>query len=167
MVTGVATISRLLKSPGLFCRISSLLYASFAKATHNFKEPTNRSHHIPITLLRPERRGASFEALTSLYDTAPTNKIYSAHEQVLLLRNSSIPVLSAFSAHYGVNTISRLLQIYRSLLQKSPYKSDYILQKRHLIFKEPTNRSHPIFLGWVVAVLGGVWVGGLIGSSSS
>jgi len=43
---GVATISRLLKIIGLFCRISSLLYGSFAKETYNFKEPTSRSHPI-------------------------------------------------------------------------------------------------------------------------
>jgi len=47
---GVATISRLLKIVGLFCRISSLLYGSFAKETYNFKEPTNRSH--PIAAIR-------------------------------------------------------------------------------------------------------------------
>ena len=41
---GVATISRLIKIIGLFCRISSLLQGSFAKETYNFKEPTNRSH---------------------------------------------------------------------------------------------------------------------------
>jgi len=43
---GVATVSRLLKMMDLFCRISSLLYGSFAKETYNFKEPTNRSHLI-------------------------------------------------------------------------------------------------------------------------
>ena len=43
---GVATISRLLKNIGLFCRISSLLQGSFAKETYNFKEPTHRSHPI-------------------------------------------------------------------------------------------------------------------------
>ena len=43
----MATISRLLKITGLFCRIPSLLYVSFAKETYDFKEPTNRSH--PIT----------------------------------------------------------------------------------------------------------------------
>ena len=43
---GVATISRLLKIIGLFCRIWSLLQGSFAKETHDFKEPTNRSHPI-------------------------------------------------------------------------------------------------------------------------
>ena len=42
----MATISRLLKIIGLFCRISSLLQGSFAKETCNFKEPTNRSHPI-------------------------------------------------------------------------------------------------------------------------
>ena len=44
---GVATISRLLKMIGLFCRISSLLQGSFAKETYHRKEPTNRSHPIP------------------------------------------------------------------------------------------------------------------------
>jgi len=43
---GVATISRLLKIAGLFCRISSLLWGSFAIETYNFKEPTNRSHSM-------------------------------------------------------------------------------------------------------------------------
>ena len=43
---GVATISRLLKIIGVFCRISSLLYGSFAKETYSFKEPTNGSHPI-------------------------------------------------------------------------------------------------------------------------
>ena len=47
---GVATISRLLKIIGLFFRISSLLQGSFAKETYNFKEPTNRSHPICISL---------------------------------------------------------------------------------------------------------------------
>jgi len=38
-------MSRLLKIIGLFCRIASLLYGSFAKETYNFKEPTNHRHH--------------------------------------------------------------------------------------------------------------------------
>jgi len=51
---GVATISRLLKIIGLFCRIyyrsllQNILQGSFAKETYKFKEPTNRSHHLPI-----------------------------------------------------------------------------------------------------------------------
>jgi len=44
---GVATISRLLKMIGIFCRILSLLWVSFAKETYHFEEPTNRSHPIP------------------------------------------------------------------------------------------------------------------------
>ena len=56
---GVATISRLLKIIGLLCRISSLLWDSFAKETCAFREPTNRSH--PISTCRstysfPKRR---------------------------------------------------------------------------------------------------------------
>jgi len=45
---GAATISRLLKIIGLFCRISCLLQGSFAKETYNFEEPTNHSHPIAI-----------------------------------------------------------------------------------------------------------------------
>jgi len=46
---GLATVSRLLKISGLFCRISSVLKGSFAKGIYNFKEPTNRSHPICVT----------------------------------------------------------------------------------------------------------------------
>jgi len=43
---GVATISRLLKIIGLFCRTQSLLQGSFAKETYNCIDSTNRSHPI-------------------------------------------------------------------------------------------------------------------------
>jgi len=49
---GVASISRLLKVIGLFCRIESVLQGSFAKETCNFKEPTNRSHPIYVRYTR-------------------------------------------------------------------------------------------------------------------
>jgi len=52
---GVATISRLLKITGLFCRISSLLLGSLAKETYNFKEPTNRSHPISYNYIYSTR----------------------------------------------------------------------------------------------------------------
>jgi len=48
---GVATISRLLKILGLFCRKSAVLQGSFAKEPYNFKEPTNRSHPIEDSLM--------------------------------------------------------------------------------------------------------------------
>ena len=47
----MATISRLLKITGLFCRISSVLWGSFAKKTYNFKEPTHRSHPIAVAIV--------------------------------------------------------------------------------------------------------------------
>ena len=49
---GVATIGRLLKIIGFFCRIWSLLLGSFAKETYNFKEPTDRSQPIYSFLLK-------------------------------------------------------------------------------------------------------------------
>jgi len=47
---GVATVSRVDKNIGLFCRISSLLYGSFAKETCNFIDSTNQSHPIAAHL---------------------------------------------------------------------------------------------------------------------
>jgi len=43
---GVATVSRIDKITGLFCRILSLLQGSFAKETYNFIDPTHQSHPI-------------------------------------------------------------------------------------------------------------------------
>jgi len=51
--------------------------------------------------------------------------------------------LHTYICNYGVATISRLLQITGSFA-KEPYKTDDILQKRPIIFKAPTHRSHPI-----------------------
>jgi len=45
---GVATVSRINKMIGLFCRILSLLWGSFAKETCNFIDPTNLRHPINI-----------------------------------------------------------------------------------------------------------------------
>jgi len=45
-VYGVATISRLLKMIGLFCRTLSLLQGSFAREAYSFKVPSNPSHPI-------------------------------------------------------------------------------------------------------------------------
>ena len=43
---GVATVSKIDKIIGLFCRILSLLQGFFAKETYNFIDPTNQSHPI-------------------------------------------------------------------------------------------------------------------------
>jgi len=43
---GVATISKLLKIIGLFCKRALQKRPIFSKETCNFKEPTNRSHPI-------------------------------------------------------------------------------------------------------------------------
>jgi len=42
----VATVSRIDKIIGLFCRILSLLQVSFAKETYNLIDPTDQSHPI-------------------------------------------------------------------------------------------------------------------------
>jgi len=43
---GLATVIRIDKVIGLFCRIVSLLQGSFAKETYDCIDPTNRSHPI-------------------------------------------------------------------------------------------------------------------------
>ena len=43
---GVATVSRINKIIGLFGRILSLLYGSFAKETYDFIDPTDHGHTI-------------------------------------------------------------------------------------------------------------------------
>jgi len=62
---GVATISRLLKMIGLFCRILSLVWVSFAKETYHFKEPTNRSHPILVLTLNLVGFVLSFRSMRS------------------------------------------------------------------------------------------------------
>ena len=52
---GVATISRLLKIIGLFCKRALQKRQYSAKETYNLKEPTNRSH--PICILWRSREG--------------------------------------------------------------------------------------------------------------
>ena len=47
---GVATVSRIDKILGLFCRILSLLQGSFAKETYNLIDPANQSHPISCRL---------------------------------------------------------------------------------------------------------------------
>ena len=44
---GVATVSRIDKAIGLFCKISSLLLGSLAKEIYSFIDPTDHSHPIP------------------------------------------------------------------------------------------------------------------------
>jgi len=51
---GVASVSRIDKIIGFFCRMSSLLQGSFAKETCNFIDPANRSHPIAV-----EERGVA------------------------------------------------------------------------------------------------------------
>jgi len=79
---GVATISRLLKIAGLFCRISSLLQGSCANETFNVKEPTHLSHPI----------------------------VESYDDKTVFISVYKVDLFSYLST-YGVATISRLLKI--------------------------------------------------------
>jgi len=98
---GVATISRLLKIIGLFCKraLRKSLYS--AKETCNFKEPTNRSHPI-----------SSFHTLVFLYKIV--GLFYTFHLFWIIF-----PTCGQFSVcttHYHLFTYASLFkQNHRSL----------------------------------------------------
>jgi len=48
VIYGVATVSRIDTIIGLFCRIASLLWGSFATETYNLINPTHHSHPICV-----------------------------------------------------------------------------------------------------------------------
>jgi len=84
---GVATISRLLKIIGLFCRIWSLLQGSFAKETYNFKEPTNCSYPIHIYMVYMAKYLATYKHTHTLAHThahTHTHSLSLSHTHYLL-----------------------------------------------------------------------------------
>jgi len=54
---GVASISRLLKIIGLFCKKALQKRRYSAKETYNFKEPTTRSHPICVCIPDIPKKG--------------------------------------------------------------------------------------------------------------
>jgi len=87
--SGVATISRLLKIIGLFCRISSLLKGSFAKETYNYQEPTSGSHPVYIRMSHVTRMTASCVSLmtascqTYEWVISPVNSSWHTYKSVM------------------------------------------------------------------------------------
>jgi len=74
MCCGVATISRLLKIIGVFCKRALQKRRYSAKATYNFMEPTNRAH--PIT-------GMCFQCATDncVFSVLATRNVLSMRQQ--------------------------------------------------------------------------------------
>jgi len=66
MVYGVATISRLLKIIGLFCKRALQKRRYSAKAPYNFEESTHRSHPIAHYSVGQHRRAVSLNAFLHL-----------------------------------------------------------------------------------------------------
>jgi len=56
----VASISRLLKGTGLFCKRALLKRRYSARETYDFKEPTNRSHPIFVPQVFKKLKGKTF-----------------------------------------------------------------------------------------------------------
>ena len=82
---GGATISRLLRSIGLFCRKQFFLQGSFAKETHDFKERTHRSQNYG-SLLQNEYAPLNYRSLLQNSHTKETYKrdLYSQKRRVIL-----------------------------------------------------------------------------------
>ena len=97
---GVATISRIDKITGLFCRISSLLQGSFAKETYHFIDSTTCSH--PIIERRESR------ICCHMHESCHTYECVMAHIQVIERKE------------YGVAKTRNMPYLFRSCSQKSP-----------------------------------------------
>jgi len=73
---GVATMSRRLRSKGLFCKRATCKRLYFAKETYNFQDPTNRSHPIEIVETCVQiKMGRAF--LSAGYDSSLLQNIVS------------------------------------------------------------------------------------------
>jgi len=103
----VATISRLLKIIGLFCRISALLQGSFAKETYNFKEPTNRSHPISISTSLLSKAMDRQKDKNDEFNTQP----YTMHFNTLQ-HSETTPTLAFKFTAYTASHCTTLQHIY-------------------------------------------------------
>ena len=112
---GVTTISRLLKIIGLLCKraLSKRLYS--AKETYDCKEPTNRSHPIPLrTNSYAQIRARDFVRANS---GSQKSAFWCIYMEYLLAARTHTHTHTHMHMHmhnenmYGVATICRLLQI--------------------------------------------------------
>jgi len=131
----VATISRLLKIIGLFCKTALQKRRYSAKETYNFKEPTNRSHLIPHFQLSP-----SCILMSSHFRIVSTNiLIRSTITTNMVIRLIHIPhcqLLSScilMSSHFRIvsNNISYTYSIVLSVLW-IPLGPDVVLITSHI-----------------------------------
>jgi len=73
---GMATISRLLKIIGLFCKRALQKRRYSAKETYHFKEPTHRSHRIVRTRTHNTLHHTAPNCVTLHYDVPPCTTLY-------------------------------------------------------------------------------------------
>ena len=112
-VYGVATISRLLKIIGLFCRISSLFYGSFAKETYNFNEPTNRSH--PTSRMLYPLMSVCTEMQVCAAPRGVSLVLYPAHTCISMMATIKVSCPSC----YRVAKTHRMPEVAGHFLQKN------------------------------------------------
>jgi len=107
---GVASISRLLKILGLFCKRALQKRRYSAKETYNFKKPTNHSH--PIWSL--ERAAGSYcENLKTRISRHSPMRVFQTSTRALLSGSWKLRVSFA----------------------KESFKRDHILQKIHIMLR--------------------------------
>ena len=137
---GVATISRLLKITGLFCRMQSLLSGAFAKET--CKEPTNRSHPIrsycreslvhTTTDCSAHRRDHAYNIWISRSTRFPPSQWQQTREDVsrqkLKRKRSSVPIVVGREITIEL-TFEKSYQWCRSLLLNGQNNRGRVAQK--------------------------------------
>jgi len=133
------SISRLLKITGLFCRISSLSYGSFAKETYHFKEPTNRSCCLRVSHVKKVQANASCHTCSRARVMSHA-RIYT-HSCVCGCACANIHThMPTLSIH---TTISRLLKMIGLFCKRAVWKRRYPAE---------------CMLAFVCECVGGVWV---------
>ena len=118
-IYGTATVSRIDKILGLFCKRTLLKRQYSAKETYDFIEFTNRSH--PITSTRITHRNQILQRRFKLFSDGITRMI-------------SWWDVCISNTYMGWLRLVGSLKLQFSL-QKSPIKRDYILQKRLMILR--------------------------------
>jgi len=92
-IYGVATISRLLKIIGLFCKRALQKRPIIFKETYNFKEPTNRSHPISTYIYMLGLRLSPRVSLEYMYTIHICTCTYTyTYTYIYLFLHLSIPI---------------------------------------------------------------------------
>jgi len=132
----VATISRLLKIIGLFCKRALYKWLYSAKEACNFKEPTIRSWPISGKGQYARPTNVSYICIIKICHMNPCNTLFDVahihHYNVIHMCDTNVWYICVVHMRHMILHLQNIVSFIG------------LFCKRDLCFKEPTNRSHPI-----------------------